>query len=582
MMTDSDRNWVAGAVIVGTATVLSTTTWTGAALGALLTGADVAPFSPLIIMRMPSGWTGWNSVWSGSPVASATGAALLDALAVVALILLVRFLRKWFHHPLDMATLHQMRELTPTQAAHTATRLRVSLKGTQPRDVPSPDRGVFLGDHSPSGVELRGNDEDTYLAIMAPRAGKSTSISIPVAEEAPAALLMTSNKSDVYAATVRERSGRGTVWALDTQGVARIERAMWWDMLAEAETLERTERLASHFIAQITSEGADPFWSQSANDLLVGMFRAAWHDGASIKDVLSWVANPAEKAPLRILYRHEPVLAEQVDSSINIAEETQSGIFQNARTALSGLRDEKVLAWVTPDKHRPRFDPEDFALSTDTLYLLSKKGGPASSVVAALADAVFTASSEAGERHGGRLPEPLRAVLDEAANICKIADLPDLFSHLGSRGINPFVILQSYRQGVKAWGEVGMDAMWSAATKKLIGAGVDDPKFVADIATLIGQRTVERGSYSKSKDGGSTSRSEQREQILEPSQIRAMPKGSALLLATGMPIAQIQLRPWYEEASMQHIGPQKAAEEKLITERAVTAHEELKAARHAR
>src|SRR5690606_34557567 len=134
----------------------------------------------------------------------------------------------------------------------------------------------------------------------------------------------------------------------------------------------------------------------------------------------------------------------------------------------------KVLAWVTPDKHRARFDPEAFATSTDTLYLLSKKGGPSSALVAAVADAVFTAGTEAGERHGGRLPEPMRAVLDEAANICKIADLPDLYSHLGSRGITPFVILQSYRQGVRAWGEVGMDSMWSAATKKVIGVGIDD------------------------------------------------------------------------------------------------------------
>ncbi|WP_098023668.1 type IV secretory system conjugative DNA transfer family protein [Streptomyces sp. st115] len=582
MMTDSDRNWIAGSAVAGGLAVLSTATWAGAALGALLTGADVAGLHPLTIFRMLRGWTGWCETWAGSPISSAIGAALLDALATVALVLVVRFVRKWFYHPLDLATLHQMRELTPKQAAYTATRLRTSLRDVPVKDVPAPDRGVLLGDHAPSGVELRGNDEDTYLAIMAPRAGKSTSLAIPVAEEAPAALLMTSNKADVYAATVRERAKAGNVWALDTQGVARIERAMWWDMLAEAETLERTERLASHFIAQVTSEGADPFWSQSASDLLVGMFRAAWHDGASIKDVLSWVANPAEKAPLRILYQHEPVLAEQVDASINIAEETQSGIFQNARTALSGLRDENVLAWVTPDKHRPRFDPENFALSTDTLYLLSKKGGPASSVVAALADAVFTTASEAGERHGGRLPEPLRAVLDEAANICKIADLPDLFSHLGSRGITLYVILQSYRQGVKAWGETGMDAMWSAANKKVIGAGLDDPKFVADIATLIGQHSVERGSYSKSKDGGSTSRSEQREQILEPSRIRALPKGSALLLSTGMPIAQLQLRPWYREDSMRHIGPQKAAEEHLITKRAVTAYDELKAARHAR
>ncbi|MET7912041.1 TraM recognition domain-containing protein [Streptomyces avermitilis] len=334
--------------------------------------------------------------------------------------------------------------------------------------------------------------------------------------------------------------------------------------------------------SQITSEQADPFWSQAAGDLLVGLFRAAYHDGGSVRDVMKWLSDPKEKAPLNILYANEPVLAEQVDSSINIAEETQSGIYQNARTAVSALRDERVLEWVTPDKKWPRFDPEAFALSTDTLYLLSKKGGPASAVLAALADAVFTAAAEAGERHGGRLPEPMRAVLDEAANICRIKDLPDLYSHLGSRGITPFVILQSYQQGVGAWGEVGMASMWSAATKKIIGVGSDDAKFAQDVSTLTGAHYVERGSYSKSKDGGSRSWSEQREQVLDPAEIRAMRKGTALLMATGMPMAQISLRPWYEEKAMSHIGPQMRDEEAAITKRAVGAYEERKAARSGR
>ncbi|MFI5689923.1 type IV secretory system conjugative DNA transfer family protein [Streptomyces sp. NPDC051636] len=241
-----------------------------------------------------------------------------------------------------------------------------------------------------------------------------------------------------------------------------------------------------------------------------------------------------------------------------------------------------VLAWVTPDKRWPRFDPEAFALSKDTLYLLSKKGGPASAVVAALADAVFTAASEAGERNGGRLPEPMRAVLDEAANICRIADLPDLYSHLGSRGITPLVILQSYRQGVKSWGEAGMDAMWSAATKKIIGVGIDDARFAGDVSSLVGAHFVNRGSYSKSKDGSSYSVSEQREQVMDPAEIRAMRKGTALLLSTGMPVAQISLRPWYAERAMAHIGEQMKAEEYAITKRAVAVYEERKAARRGR
>ncbi|WP_217246891.1 type IV secretory system conjugative DNA transfer family protein [Streptomyces sp. AC602_WCS936] len=579
MMTESDRAWAFGGIVFGGAVTLCAASWVGAAAGAVLTGDEAAPASPLTVYRMATDWSG---VWTHSQTASAIGAALVDVAVVGLVVWGLRWAFRWFRNPSSLATLHQVRELAPKTAARTATRLRASLKDSDAKDVPARDRGVLLGDHLPSGVELRGSDEDTYVAVMAPRAGKSTSLAVPVAEEAPAGLLMTSNKADVYAATLASRSRVGHVWILDTQGVAQTERAMWWDMIAQAETLEGAERLASHFVTQITSEQADPFWSQAAGDLLVGLFRAAYHDGGTVRDVMRWLADPREKAPMRILYAHEPVLAEQVESGVNIAEETQSGIFQNARTAVSALRDERMLAWVTPDKDRPRFDPEDFATSRDTLYLLSKKGGPASAVVAALADAVFTAACEAGERHGGRLPEPMRAVLDEAANICRIADLPDLYSHLGSRGITPYVILQSYRQGVKAWGEVGMDALWSAATKKLIGVGLDDAKFAQDVSTLTGAHFIGRGSYSKSKDGYSYSVGEQREQVMDPAEIRAMKKGTALLLSTGMPVAQISLRPWYAEKALAHIGPQMKAEEKAITDRAVLAHEERKAARRGR
>ncbi|MFF2615936.1 type IV secretory system conjugative DNA transfer family protein [Kitasatospora sp. NPDC058046] len=577
MMTENDRAWLASAVLAGGSVVLSTSTWTGAAVCAAIAGADVPPLSPFIVFEMTRDW---HSVWPGSPTTSAIGAALLDLVVLAGILWGLRTGLRWFHNASHLATLHQVRDLAPERAARTAIRLRASLHGVRPRAVAARDRGVLLGDHLPTGVELRGSDEDTYLALMAPRAGKSSAIAIPVAEEAPAALLLTSNKPDVYAATLASRRKAGNVWAFDTQGVARIERGWWWDIVAEAETLDRAERLAGHFVNQVKSDAADPFWSQGAGDLLVGMFRAAWWDGATVRHVLRWLADPKERAPLRILYEHEEVLAEQVDSSINIAEETQSGIYQNARTAVSALRDEKVLTWLLPDRHRPRFRPEEFALSRDTLYLLSRKGGAASAVVAALADSVFTSASEAGERHGGRLPEPMRAVLDEAANICRIEDLPDLYSHLGSRGITPCTILQSYRQGVRAWGEVGMDALWSAATKKVIGVGLDDPRFVNDVATLVGNHDVIRESRSRSRDGGSTSFSEHREQILEPAQVRAMKRGTALLLSTGMPVAQIALRPWYEEQAMAHLGPAMKAEEALIAKRAAAAWEARKSARH--
>ena len=136
-------------------------------------------------------------------------------------------------------------------------------------------------------------------------------------------------------------------------------------------------------------------------------------------------------------------------------------------------------------------------------------------------------------------------ILDEAANICRIADLPELYSHLGSRGMVPVTILQSYQQGVAVWGEPGMAALWGAATKKVIGAGIDDPRHARDLATLTGQHDVPVISVSYGDGRASQQVSLRRQEILDAADIRALAPGSALLLATGARPALISLRPWY-------------------------------------
>jgi type IV secretory pathway TraG/TraD family ATPase VirD4 len=204
------------------------------------------------------------------------------------------------------------------------------------------------------------------------------------------------------------------------------------------------------------------------------------------------------------------------------------------------------------------------------LYLLSKDGGgSASAIIAAAADAVMRAAVVVAERSGGRLDPPALCVLDEAANVCKISDLPDLYSHLGSRGVIPMTILQSYRQGQRCWGEAGMDALWSAATIKIIGSGIDDADFADRLSRQAGDHDVQTTSVSTSDGGKSTSVSMRTERILPPDAIRALPKGKALLLATGIRVAMLDLRPWYKEPSAKVVGPASARATKAITERAL-------------
>ena len=111
---------------------------------------------------------------------------------------------------------------------------------------------------------------------------------------------------------------------------------------------------------------------------------------------------------------------------------------------------------------RPQLDLAAFVQSTDTLYLHSKEGqGSSAGLVTALAMALCDAAEQhAKHSPGGRLAVPLVGVLDEAANICRWRQLPDLYSHYGSRGICLLTLLQSWSQGVQVWGPTGMRKLW--------------------------------------------------------------------------------------------------------------------------
>ena len=162
------------------------------------------------------------------------------------------------------------------------------------------------------------------------------------------------------------------------------------------------------------------------------------------------------------------------------------------------------------------------------------------------------------EARGGRLDPPLVVVLDEAASVAPIRDLPKLYSHFGSRGILPVTILQSLPQGETVWGKTGMAALWSAATIKLVGAGTDDEDTATRISHLVGDHAVATVSVSTGR-GGSRSTSLTHRPVLTAAQVRALPKGTALLLATGTPATLLRLHPYYRGPHAHAIDTEAAA-----------------------
>ncbi len=360
---------------------------------------------------------------------------------------------------------------------------------------------------------------------------------MPRVLRAQGAVLLTSNKSDVYAVTRAQREKAGTVWTFDPQGIAHSPRAMWWNILGECHTIEGARRMAGHFVASVNDDTAKKdFWISAAQNTLTALFLAAARGRAPLTELLAWLADPADRTPVDLLREVGLIaMAEQLQGTVRGAVETRDGIYETARQTASCLLDPEILAWVTPTR-TSRSSARTGTSSAPTRSTSSPRTAAARRRASSptLADATMRAGVVAAERMGGLLDPPLTAVLDEAANVCRISDLPDLYSHFGSRGINVVTLLQSYRQGARVWGEVGMDALWSAATVKLLGAGLDDADFVQKISTLVGQHDVKTPSISRSKDGTSRSYSYRQEAVLPPDRIRALPKGTALLLATGV------------------------------------------------
>jgi type IV secretory pathway TraG/TraD family ATPase VirD4 len=529
--------------------------WLAARIAAGLAGRHMPPFSKRWVISLARWRT--SQAWPGTPtilvalIAAVLACAVITAVAIAWRIIAARIPRPGDPVP-ALSGNPQITPLTPVPAARTAIRLRPSLAGTNPRSLPAADTGLLLGDlkrPAGRGPALFASWEDTITAFMAPRSGKTTALSIPYVLSAPGAVVATSNKADLWAATAQLRAGSGsTVWLFDPQRITGSRQRWWWNPLAGLGTVEAAHRLAAHFVLTVDDNTRRDLWGPAAQDLLCAVFLAAASSGRSLRECGRWLADAGSPIPAELLdaagFR---ALAASLRGAQNGAPETRDGIYQTARTAAKCINDEDIMAWVAPPRGKdlPTFDPAAFAAGRDTLYLLTESRSAASPLIAALTDTVMRAGRRQAERSGGRLDPPMAVILDEAANICRIADLPELYSHLGSRGMVPVTILQSYQQGVSVWGEPGMAALWGASTKKVIGAGIDDPRHARDLATLVGQHDVPVISVSYGDGRASQQVSLRRQEILDAADIRALAPGSALLLATGARAALISLRPWY-------------------------------------
>jgi len=474
-----------------------------------------------------------------------------------------------------MAPVGQLGGITPAATAATAARLRPGA------DLDAPDaHGLPIGKTVPGGITVRQGWEDVSVVIAGPRTGKSTSLCIPAILAAPGAVAVTTNKPDLHDATRGPRSKAGTIWPFDPQGVAdtRRQASWWWNPLTPVTSMAPAKALAQHFVATSRAPDArtDAYFDGGAQGLLSTFLLAAALGGGDMLHVLGWLYEDTDDTPAMLLSAHgNPLAASRVRAMANLTSKQKDGLYDGARRFLEVLDEPSYAAWVTPPARArfgvdagqvtafclaqrtdelPEFSPVDFAASSDTLYAMSMEGPEsAAALTTALVAQVFDAASRrAATLPRRRLDVPLTVILDEAANVCRLSELPNLYSHFGSRGISVMTVLQSGVQGEEVWGEKGLRKLWTAANLSLYAGGVSDERWLRELSALIGSRDVSRWSQSSGRGGATRSQSWSREPILDVDELMALPRGRGVLLSSGNKATMLRTVPWMD-------GPHAAA-----------------------
>ncbi|PXW25073.1 UNVERIFIED_CONTAM: type IV secretory pathway TraG/TraD family ATPase VirD4 [Williamsia faeni] len=505
------------------------------------TDQDVSLFPPTTMLNLAQGRLHWSS---GATVALVLLSLFVGVAGAVAVRLVLR------HHAkrtrVDGAARllgrgKHIASLTAREANRAANRMGVD---------------ASAGPGLPLGVALHGNQrlysswEDTQIHIWGPRTGKSTCLVIPAILEAPGAVIATSNKRDLVDATRHVKARTKPVWVFDPQELVSEPASWWWNPLSYVTDDVTAINLAELFAAGSAAPDAktDAFFDPEGKDVLAQLLLAAALEGRPVTDVYDWITRPSEDAVVTLRRAGYELMADGLASQIAAPDRQRAGVFGTAKKMAGCLRLRAFHEWVTDDGRRRRhhLDVAELVGDHHTLHLLSKEGaGTGGPLVAALTVAVIEeAERQAIRCPGGRLPTPLVAALDEAANIVRWPQLPNLYSHYGSRGIVLATILQSWSQGVECWGAGGMKKLWSAANIKTYGGGVSETEFLRELSELVGDHEYTTSSVSSGRGGGSVSRQTSSRRILTTANLTEWPRGRALVSSSGNRATIVRTEPW--------------------------------------
>ena len=391
------------------------------------------------------------------------------------------------------------------------------------------------------------------LLVLGPtQSGKTTGLAIPAILEWPGPVVATSVKGDLVDDTIGWRSHLGDVHVFDPGGVTRY-RPSGWSPLAGCNSWDGATRSAWDLaMAGKAAVGGGmnlaDFWFSSAAKSLAPLLYAAAHTGRSMGDVARWVDREERDEVLDVLHDLEPDASLAHKATFRREDRARSSLFQVLQQIVGVYLDPHVAtsaetleidvaALLAGDPH--------------TLYIIAPHHDQArlrplfATLVRQVLTAVYNHAS-AGES----LRAPLLVVLDEAANIAPVEDLPAVASTAAAMGLQLVTVFQDLAQIRGRYGDAAGTVVNNHRAKLML-PGLSDLDTLDLASVLAGDQETERASVTIDLAGrrSSTTATHWR-RLLPPDGARQLPDGHGVLLYGNLAPIRVRLRPWHRNRQL--------------------------------
>ena len=231
-------------------------------------------------------------------------------------------------------------------------------------------------------------------------------------------------------------------------------------------------------------------------------------------------------------------------AALNTAEQSMSSVMSTTLSRLNAFLDSELEQLLCFDTE---IDAEKFCNEKSAIFIIMPEENPNTFfMISLIIQQLYREILAVADEQGGKLKNRCIFFCDEFGTLPKIESAEMMFSASRSRRLQIVPIIQSFSQLDKNYGKEGAEIIVDNTQLTIFGGFAPNSSSAEVLSKALGSRTVMSGSVSRGKDNPSESLQMMERPLLTPDELKSLPKGSFVVMKTGVHPMQVKLKLFFE------------------------------------